>query len=41
MTSFVNRKTIRKYKKEDIPQEKLESLLFQASRAASMGNMQL
>ena len=41
MTSFVNRKTIRKYKKEDIPQEKLESLLFQASRAATMGNMQL
>lgn len=41
MTSFVNRKTIRKYKKENIPQEKLESLLFQASRAATMGNMQL
>ena len=41
MTSFVNRKTILKYKKEDIPQEKLESLLFQASRAATMGNMQL
>ena len=41
MTSFVNRKTIRKYKKEDVPQDKLESLLYQASRAATMGNMQL
>lgn len=41
MTSFENRKTIRKYKKEDIPQEKLEQLLYKASRAATMGNMQL
>lgn len=41
MESFINRRTIRKYKQEDIPQEKLESLLFQASRAATMGNMQL
>ena len=41
MTSFINRRTIRKYKKEDISAEKLESLLFQASRAATMGNMQL
>ena len=41
MTTIVNRRTIRKYKKEDIPTEKLESLLFQASRAATMGNMQL
>ena len=41
MESFLNRRTIRKYKQEDIPAEKIESLLFQASRAATMGNMQL
>lgn len=41
MTSIINRKTIRKYKNEDIPTEQLESLLFKASRAATMGNMQL
>ncbi|NLV52378.1 MAG: NADPH-dependent oxidoreductase [Bacteroidales bacterium] len=41
MESFTNRRTIRKYKQEDIPAEKLDSLLFQASRAATMGNMQL
>ena len=41
MESFINRRTIRKYKQEDIPAEKIEALLFQASRAATMGNMQL
>lgn len=41
MASFENRKTIRKYKKEDIPQDRLEQLLYKASRAATMGNMQL
>ena len=41
MASFSNRRTIRKYKQEDIPQEKLDALLFLASRAATMGNMQL
>lgn len=41
MASIVNRRTIRKYKNKDIPTEQLESLLFQASRAATMGNMQL
>lgn len=41
MVSFENRKTIRKYKNEDIPQDKLEQLLYKASRAATMGNMQL
>ena len=41
MTTFTNRRTIRKYKKEDIPEAQIESLLFQASRAATMGNMQL
>ena len=41
MESFINRRTIRKYKQEDIPAEKIDALLFQASRAATMGNMQL
>lgn len=41
MTSIVNRRTIRKYKKEGIPAQQLEALLYQASRAATMGNMQL
>ena len=41
MASIANRRTIRKYKKDDVPSEQLESLLFQASRAATMGNMQL
>lgn len=41
MTTFTNRRTIRKYKDENIEEEKLETLLFQASRAATMGNMQL
>lgn len=41
MTAFMNRRTIRRYKKDDIPAAQLESLLFQASRAATMGNMQL
>ena len=41
MESFVNRRTIRKYKHEDISAEKIDALLFQASRAATMGNMQL
>ena len=41
MSSFTNRRTIRKYKDEDISAAQLESLLYQASRAATMGNMQL
>lgn len=41
MTSIIERRTIRKYKKEDIPADKLETMLYQASRAATMGNMQL
>ena len=40
-TSIVTRRTIRKYKQEDIPAEKLDAMLYQASRAATMGNMQL
>ncbi|MDO4737999.1 MAG: nitroreductase family protein [Bacteroidales bacterium] len=41
MASIIERRTIRKYKKEDIPADKLEAMLYQASRAATMGNMQL
>lgn len=41
MTSFSNRRSIRKYTADDIPEDKLNSLLFRASRAATMGNMQL
>ena len=41
MVTFKDRRTIRKYKKDDISEAQLESLLFQASRAATMGNMQL
>lgn len=41
MTSIIERRTIRKYKKEDIPADNLEAMLYQASRAATMGNMQL
>ena len=41
MASIANRRTISKYKKDDVPSEQLESLLFLASRAATMGNMQL
>lgn len=41
MASIIERRTIRKYKKEDIPADKLETMLYQASRAATMGNMQL
>lgn len=41
MASITERRTIRKYKKDDIPTEQLEALLYKASRAATMGNMQL
>lgn len=41
MESIINRKTIRKYKTDDVPSELIDTLLFQASRAATMGNMQL
>ena len=41
MASIVDRRTIRKYKKDDISREQLETLLFKASRAATMGTMQL
>ncbi|MGL5981291.1 MAG: NADPH-dependent oxidoreductase [Phocaeicola sp.] len=41
MDSMKNRRTIRKYKAEDVPAELLNKLLNEASRAATMGNMQL
>ena len=41
MDSIKNRRTIRKYKQQDIPESLLNSLLEEASRAATMGNMQL
>lgn len=41
MTKFQDRRTIRKYKNEDVDEQLLEELLLTSSRAATMGNMQL
>ncbi len=41
MESMKNRRTIRKYKTDDVPANLLNELLNDASRAATMGNMQL
>ena len=41
MDSIRNRRTIRKYKQQDIPAELLNGLLEEAFRASTMGNMQL
>ncbi len=41
MESIKNRRTIRRYKEQDISPELLNSLLEEASRASTMGNMQL
>lgn len=41
MDSIKNRRTIRKYKQEDIPEALLNELLEDACRASTMGNMQL
>ncbi len=41
MTSIKDRRTIRRYTKQDVPAELLTSLLETASRAATMGNIQL
>ena len=41
MDCIKNRRTIRKYKKEDIPVALLNELLEEAFRASTMGNMQL
>lgn len=41
MDSIKNRRTIRKYTEQDIPSTLLDSLLDEAFRASTMGNMQL
>lgn len=41
MDSIKNRRTIRKYKEQDIPEELLNRLLEESFRASTMGNMQL
>lgn len=41
MDTIKNRRTIRKYKQQDIPAEVLNQLLEEAFRASTMGNMQL
>ncbi len=41
MDSIKNRRTIRKYTSQDVSDELLNSLLDEACRAATMGNMQL
>ena len=39
--SIKNRRTIRKYKQQDVPSQLLNDLIETACRAATMGNMQL
>lgn len=41
MDSIKNRRTIRKYKNQDIPANLLDGLLEESFRASTMGNMQL
>lgn len=41
MNSILSRRTIRKYSDKELSSDQLNALLFQASRAATMGNMQL
>lgn len=41
MESIIQRRTIRKYSSKEVSNDLLDSLLMQASRAATMGNMQL
>ncbi len=41
MESIRNRRTIRKYKQQDIPEALLNELLEESFRASTMGNMQL
>ena len=41
MDSIKNRRTIRKYKAQDIPVDLLNDMLETSFRAATMGNMQL
>ena len=39
--SIQNRRTIRKYKEQDVDTQLLKNLLKEASRASTTGNMQL
>ena len=41
MDSIKNRRSIRKYKQDEIPASLLNDLLEEAFRASTMGNMQL
>lgn len=41
MESIKNRRTIRKYKQDDVPAALLNELLEESFRASTMGNMQL
>ena len=41
MTTIKDRRTIRKFKKEDVSDHLLNNLIETAARAATMGNMQL
>ena len=41
MISIKNRRTIRKYKQDEVPAELINSLLEESFRASTMGNMQL
>lgn len=41
MESIIKRRTIRKYKADEVSSELIDSLLLQASRTPTMGNMQL
>lgn len=41
MTTIDTRRTIRRYKNEDVPQALLDSLLTKAARTQTMGNLQL
>lgn len=41
MREFKDRRSIRKYKRQEVPEEMIAALAEEASRAATMGNMQL
>ena len=41
MERFKDRRSIRKYKRQEVPEEMIAALAEEASRAATMGNMQL
>ena len=41
MERFKDRRSVRKYKRQEVPEEMIAALAEEASRAATMGNMQL